>query len=162
VVAFWRSHALASFRRVLLRGRLLLELRPALRLGCAGAHISDPVRLAPVPRAVVVARERPVWARQPRRRLRAALARPTLRSAERRARGRLRARPRRVVADDYRLAGAPAKSGQSELMTTSFTHDTRSLAETYDRVSDLQFDGGKRLVERLGLEEGAHVLDVGC
>jgi ubiquinone/menaquinone biosynthesis C-methylase UbiE len=47
-------------------------------------------------------------------------------------------------------------------MTTSFTHDSRSLAETYDRVSDLQFEGGKRLVERLGLEEGASVLDVGC
>jgi ubiquinone/menaquinone biosynthesis C-methylase UbiE len=45
---------------------------------------------------------------------------------------------------------------------TSFTHDSRSLAETYDRVSDLQFEGGKRLVERLGLMEGARVLDVGC
>jgi ubiquinone/menaquinone biosynthesis C-methylase UbiE len=47
-------------------------------------------------------------------------------------------------------------------MTNSFTHDSRNLAETYDRVSDLQFEGGKRLVERLGLREGAHVLDVGC
>jgi ubiquinone/menaquinone biosynthesis C-methylase UbiE len=47
-------------------------------------------------------------------------------------------------------------------MTTSFTHDSRSLAETYDRVSDVQFEGGKRLVERLGLKEGARVLDVGC
>jgi SAM-dependent methyltransferase len=47
-------------------------------------------------------------------------------------------------------------------MTTSFTHDSRHLAETYERVSDLQFEGGRRLVERLGLEEGAHVLDVGC
>jgi ubiquinone/menaquinone biosynthesis C-methylase UbiE len=47
-------------------------------------------------------------------------------------------------------------------MTTSFTHDSRHLAETYDRVSDLQFEGGKRLVERLGLKEGARVLDVGC
>src|SRR5262245_21182776 len=45
---------------------------------------------------------------------------------------------------------------------TSFTHDSRSLAETYDRVSDLQFEGGKGLVEQLGLEEGARVLDVGC
>src|SRR5215475_3374812 len=45
---------------------------------------------------------------------------------------------------------------------TSFMHDSRSLAETYDRVSDLQFEGGKRLVERLGLKEGARVLDVGC
>jgi ubiquinone/menaquinone biosynthesis C-methylase UbiE len=45
---------------------------------------------------------------------------------------------------------------------TSFTHDSRTLAETYDRVSDTQFEGGKRLVERLGLKEGARVLDVGC
>lgn len=45
---------------------------------------------------------------------------------------------------------------------TSFKHDSRSLAETYDRVSDLQFEGGKGLAERLGLEEGARVLDVGC
>jgi ubiquinone/menaquinone biosynthesis C-methylase UbiE len=47
-------------------------------------------------------------------------------------------------------------------MTTSFAHDSRDLAETYDRVSDVQFEGGKRLVERLGVKEGARVLDVGC
>ncbi len=47
-------------------------------------------------------------------------------------------------------------------MTTSFAHDSRHLAETYDRVSDSQFERGKRLVEQLGLEEGARVLDVGC
>src|SRR5262249_6553897 len=47
-------------------------------------------------------------------------------------------------------------------MTTSFAHDSRDLAEMYDRVSDLQFEGGKRLVDRLGLKEGACVLDVGC
>lgn len=45
---------------------------------------------------------------------------------------------------------------------TSFAHDSRQLAETYDRVSDRQFEAGKRLVERLGLEQGARVLDVGC
>jgi ubiquinone/menaquinone biosynthesis C-methylase UbiE len=45
---------------------------------------------------------------------------------------------------------------------TSFTHDSRRLAETYDRVSDLQFEGGKLLVDRLGPDEGARVLDVGC
>ncbi|TMQ03590.1 MAG: methyltransferase domain-containing protein [Deltaproteobacteria bacterium] len=45
---------------------------------------------------------------------------------------------------------------------TAFAHESRHLAEIYDRVSDFQFEGGKRLVERLGLEEGARVLDVGC
>jgi ubiquinone/menaquinone biosynthesis C-methylase UbiE len=45
---------------------------------------------------------------------------------------------------------------------TSFTHDSRNLAETYDRVSELQFEGGKGLVERLGITKGARVLDVGC
>jgi arsenite methyltransferase len=47
-------------------------------------------------------------------------------------------------------------------MTTSLAHDSRALAEAYDRASDLQFEEGKRLVERLGLDEGARVLDVGC
>jgi SAM-dependent methyltransferase len=45
---------------------------------------------------------------------------------------------------------------------TAFAHDSRHLAEIYDRVSDFQLEGGRRLVERLGLEEGARVLDVGC
>lgn len=49
-----------------------------------------------------------------------------------------------------------------ESMATSFAHDTRRLAETYDRVSDLQFGRGKRLVGRLGLHASARVLDVGC
>jgi arsenite methyltransferase len=47
-------------------------------------------------------------------------------------------------------------------MTTSFAHDSRRLAETYDRMSDSQFESGKRLLERLGLEQGARVLDIGC
>lgn len=47
-------------------------------------------------------------------------------------------------------------------MTSSFAHDSPHLAEAYDRASDLQLEGGKRLVERLGLEEGARVLDLGC
>jgi len=45
---------------------------------------------------------------------------------------------------------------------TSFAHDSRHLAETYDRVSELQLEGGKRLVERLGLDAESRVLDVGC
>lgn len=45
---------------------------------------------------------------------------------------------------------------------TSFAHDSHHLAETYDRVSDLQFEAGKALVERLGLAINADVLDVGC
>jgi ubiquinone/menaquinone biosynthesis C-methylase UbiE len=45
---------------------------------------------------------------------------------------------------------------------TSFAHDTRHLAEAYDRASDVQLEGGKRLVERLAIEEGARILDVGC
>jgi ubiquinone/menaquinone biosynthesis C-methylase UbiE len=47
-------------------------------------------------------------------------------------------------------------------MTTSFTHDTPQLAEAYDRLSDSQFDGGKRLVERLAIAAGERVLDIGC
>jgi arsenite methyltransferase len=47
-------------------------------------------------------------------------------------------------------------------MTTSFAHDSRQLAEAYDRLSDTQFESGTRLAERLGLEDGACVLDVGC
>jgi ubiquinone/menaquinone biosynthesis C-methylase UbiE len=47
-------------------------------------------------------------------------------------------------------------------MTTSFANDSQHLAEAYDRVSNFQFEEGKRLVERLELVEGARVLDVGC
>ncbi|HXX70287.1 MAG TPA: methyltransferase domain-containing protein [Polyangiaceae bacterium] len=47
-------------------------------------------------------------------------------------------------------------------MTTSFAHDTPLLAQTYDRLSDFQFESGKRLLDRLGLKSGEHVLDVGC
>ncbi|MBK7865080.1 MAG: methyltransferase domain-containing protein [Archangiaceae bacterium] len=45
---------------------------------------------------------------------------------------------------------------------SAFAHDSRELAEAYDRVSELQLESGQRLVERLGLREGDRVLDVGC
>jgi ubiquinone/menaquinone biosynthesis C-methylase UbiE len=44
----------------------------------------------------------------------------------------------------------------------TFAHDSRDLAEAYDRTSDFQLELGKRLVERLDIPEGARVLDVGC
>jgi ubiquinone/menaquinone biosynthesis C-methylase UbiE len=47
-------------------------------------------------------------------------------------------------------------------MTTSLTHDSRDLAETYDRLSDVQFESGKRLSEQLEVSAGERVLDVGC
>jgi SAM-dependent methyltransferase len=47
-------------------------------------------------------------------------------------------------------------------MTSSFSHDTSGLAQTYDRVSDFQLEGGKNLVKRLDLQSGERVLDVGC
>jgi ubiquinone/menaquinone biosynthesis C-methylase UbiE len=45
---------------------------------------------------------------------------------------------------------------------TSLSHDSPELAETYDRLSDSQFESGMRLVERLGVTSGERVLDVGC
>lgn len=46
-------------------------------------------------------------------------------------------------------------------MSTSFEHDSRELAETYAR-QDRQFENFRPVVEKLGLREGARVLDVGC
>jgi arsenite methyltransferase len=45
---------------------------------------------------------------------------------------------------------------------SSLSHDTNRLAETYDRVSELQLEEGKRLVETMKLAADARVLDVGC
>jgi ubiquinone/menaquinone biosynthesis C-methylase UbiE len=61
-----------------------------------------------------------------------------------------------------RLTSGKAVAGYARPMTSSFAHDSRQLAESYDRLSDLQFEGGKRLFDRLGLKEGGCVLDVGC
>jgi len=47
-------------------------------------------------------------------------------------------------------------------MTTSFKNDSPDLAAIYDRLSDTQFESGKRLVERLAVGPGQRVLDVGC
>jgi len=44
---------------------------------------------------------------------------------------------------------------------TSYEHDSSKLAKDYDRLSDTQFESGKGLAERMGLQAGARVLDVG-
>jgi arsenite methyltransferase len=45
---------------------------------------------------------------------------------------------------------------------TSLAHDNAELARAYDRLSNSQFEGGKRLVQHLALKAGDRVLDVGC
>jgi ubiquinone/menaquinone biosynthesis C-methylase UbiE len=45
---------------------------------------------------------------------------------------------------------------------TSLEHDSPELAAAYERLSDSQLAGGKRLVERLCVKAGQRVLDVGC
>jgi ubiquinone/menaquinone biosynthesis C-methylase UbiE len=47
-------------------------------------------------------------------------------------------------------------------MTTSLSHDSRHLAEAYDRLSDVQLESGKRLAVEIGISAGERVLDVGC
>jgi arsenite methyltransferase len=44
----------------------------------------------------------------------------------------------------------------------SHARDNPELARTYDRVSERQFESGRRLVERLDLKPGEQVLDIGC
>jgi arsenite methyltransferase len=45
---------------------------------------------------------------------------------------------------------------------SSVTWDAPELAERYDKVSDLQFESGRRLADMMGIKEGDTVLDVGC
>ncbi|KAK8131623.1 hypothetical protein PG984_008061 [Apiospora sp. TS-2023a] len=40
--------------------------------------------------------------------------------------------------------------------------DTKQLAQTYTVLNDTQYDAGRFLIERLALEPGMRVLDVGC
>ncbi|WP_437534634.1 methyltransferase domain-containing protein [Sorangium sp. So ce726] len=47
-------------------------------------------------------------------------------------------------------------------MMVSLALDSAALAETYDRVSDRQFNHGKLLIEDLRVSPGERVLDVGC
>ncbi|WP_437769149.1 class I SAM-dependent methyltransferase [Sorangium sp. KYC3313] len=47
-------------------------------------------------------------------------------------------------------------------MMVSLSLDSAVLAETYDRVSDRQFNHGKLLIEDLQISLGERVLDVGC
>lgn len=44
----------------------------------------------------------------------------------------------------------------------SFGLDSAALAGTYDRISDRQFQHGRRLILRLAVAPGESVLDVGC
>jgi ubiquinone/menaquinone biosynthesis C-methylase UbiE len=45
---------------------------------------------------------------------------------------------------------------------TQYNLDSRELAEKYDELSESQFENGKKLVERLGVATGQHVLDIGA
>lgn len=45
---------------------------------------------------------------------------------------------------------------------TNLKLDTPLLAEKYDEVSNIQFDNGSILIEKLGVKEDDKVLDIGC
>ncbi len=45
---------------------------------------------------------------------------------------------------------------------TNLKLDTPLLAEKYDEISNIQFDNGSILIEKLGVKEGDKVLDIGC
>lgn len=40
--------------------------------------------------------------------------------------------------------------------------DNENLADTYDTISDQQFENGRALIEKIGVEQGNTVLDIGC
>ncbi len=48
------------------------------------------------------------------------------------------------------------------IIVSDVTRDAPELAERYDKVSDLQFKSGCRLIGMMGIKEGDTVLDVGC
>ncbi len=45
---------------------------------------------------------------------------------------------------------------------SSVMWDAPELAERYDRISDIQFDSGRKMVDRMEVKKGDSVLDVGC
>lgn len=47
-------------------------------------------------------------------------------------------------------------------IVSSVMWDAPELAERYDKISDLQFESGRRLADMMGIKEGDQVLDVGC
>lgn len=45
---------------------------------------------------------------------------------------------------------------------TNLKIDTKELAEKYNEISDVQFENGKLLIEKLGVKPGYKILDIGC
>src|SRR3954470_2169056 len=143
------------------------QLLPALHRRNVGGPVLLPVRDATVSRALVARGEHPLCALQSHDGLRPARGRREPGAGACATRRHLGGRLRALVGPDR--AGRDQAPGQLAVAAggvarqrwsrrrrfrvtgarmTSFTHDSRRLAETYDRVSDLQFNGGKRLVER--------------
>lgn len=48
------------------------------------------------------------------------------------------------------------------LIMSNVDYDKPQLAEKYDVISDSQYNNGLELIERLGIDKGNNVLDVGC
>lgn len=45
---------------------------------------------------------------------------------------------------------------------SNIENDTPELAEKYDKLSNSQFENGLVLIDKLGINEGSNVLDIGC